>query len=101
MEPVDILKKEKEQLRRLDALRSKVYTFLSRLEVQFAPSEEPVPWEFARRGQLECQGGMWVEADCNLPSGESLVRQILWGKQSFRREFGQEMDICWLPDVFG
>lgn len=57
--------------------------------------------EFARQGQLECQGGMWVEADCNLPSGEALVRQLLWGKDFFRREFGQEMDVCWLPDVFG
>ena len=74
-------------------------------QFQFVKESHPALYrqlqEFARRGQLECQGGMWVEADCNLPSGESLVRQILWGKQFFRREFGQEMDICWLPDVFG
>ena len=57
--------------------------------------------EFAKQGQLECQGAMWVEADCNLPSGESLIRQILYGKRFFREEFGQEMQICWLPDVFG
>jgi alpha-mannosidase len=44
---------------------------------------------------------MWVEADTNLPSGESLLRQILYGKAFFSREFGVEMRICWLPDVFG
>jgi alpha-mannosidase len=44
---------------------------------------------------------MWVEADCNLPSGESLVRQIVYGKRFFREEFGIENRILWLPDVFG
>lgn len=57
--------------------------------------------EFAAVGQLECQGAMWVEADNNVPSGEALIRQILYGKRFFREEFGQEMNICWLPDVFG
>lgn len=57
--------------------------------------------KFAKRGQLECQGAMWVEADNNLPSGEALIRQIVYGKRFFREEFGQEMNICWLPDVFG
>lgn len=57
--------------------------------------------EFARKGQLECQGAMWVEPDMNVPSGESIIRQILYGKRFFREEFGQEMNVCWLPDVFG
>lgn len=57
--------------------------------------------EYAKKGQLECQGAMWVEADMNVPSGEALIRQILYGKKFFREEFGQEMNICWLPDVFG
>ncbi|MDR3707550.1 MAG: glycoside hydrolase family 38 C-terminal domain-containing protein [Capsulimonadaceae bacterium] len=52
-------------------------------------------------GRLECQGGMWVEPDANIPSGESLVRQILYGKRFFREEFGKEIDNLWLPDVFG
>lgn len=47
------------------------------------------------------EGAMWVEADCNLASGESLVRQFLYGKQFIREEFGQESQILWLPDVFG
>ncbi|HXD81483.1 MAG TPA: glycoside hydrolase family 38 C-terminal domain-containing protein, partial [Candidatus Acidoferrum sp.] len=52
-------------------------------------------------GRWEPVGAMWVEADCNLPSGESLVRQLLHGKRFFMREFGYETRILWLPDVFG
>jgi alpha-mannosidase len=52
-------------------------------------------------GQWEPVGAMWVEADCNLPSGESLVRQLLQGKRFFMDEFGYETKILWLPDVFG
>ena len=52
-------------------------------------------------GRWEPEGGMWVEADCNVTSGESLVRQFLHGKQFFRNEFGKENKILWLPDVFG
>ncbi len=52
-------------------------------------------------GQMEAQGAMWVESDTNLVSGEALVRQLWYGKQFFKREFGKDMQICWLPDVFG
>ena len=57
--------------------------------------------ERVREGRWEPEGGMWVEADCNLTSGESLVRQFLHGKRFFRDEFGVENRILWLPDVFG
>ena len=49
----------------------------------------------------EPEGGMWVEADCNLTSGESLVRQFMHGKRFFKEEFGVDNRILWLPDVFG
>jgi alpha-mannosidase len=52
-------------------------------------------------GRLEAQGAMWVEADTNLTGGESLVRQLLLGKQFFRQEFGVDPHYLWLPDVFG
>lgn len=52
-------------------------------------------------GRWEASGAMWVEADCNIPSGESLVRQILYGKGFFKKEFGVENTFLWLPDVFG
>ncbi len=54
-----------------------------------------------REGRWEVEGAMWLEADCNLPSGESLVRQILYGKQFIKEEFGVDSKILWLPDVFG
>jgi len=52
-------------------------------------------------GRWEADGAMWLEADCNIPSGESLVRQILFGKRFFKEEFGVESRSLWLPDVFG
>ena len=52
-------------------------------------------------GRWEPEGGMWVEADCNLTSGESLVRQFIYGKRFFKEEFGVDNRILWLPDVFG
>ncbi len=55
----------------------------------------------AREGRWEPAGGMWVECDCNLPSGESLVRQILYGTRFFEQEFGNKSTYLWLPDVFG
>lgn len=57
--------------------------------------------ESEKKGIWETEGAMWVEADCNLTSGESLVRQILKGKQYFQKYFGKDSRICWLPDVFG
>ncbi|MBE6381182.1 MAG: alpha-mannosidase [Lentisphaerae bacterium] len=56
---------------------------------------------YVQSGRWEVQGGMYVEADCNLTSGESLVRQFLHGKNFFRDEFGVEVKNLWLPDVFG
>jgi len=52
-------------------------------------------------GRWEAEGGMWVEPDVNIPSGESLVRQLLYGKAFFEREFGVSNRVLWLPDVFG
>jgi len=54
-----------------------------------------------KAGQWELQGGMWVEADCNIISGESMIRQILHGKNFFMEEFGEDVRNLWLPDVFG
>ena len=38
-----------------------------------------------KEGRWEVMGGMWVEPDLNMPDGESLVRQIFYGKRYFRR----------------
>jgi alpha-mannosidase len=52
-------------------------------------------------GQWEPIGGMWVESDGNLPCGESLVRQLLYGQRYFERTFGATHRVGWLPDTFG
>ncbi|MNO17882.1 Mannosylglycerate hydrolase [compost metagenome] len=57
--------------------------------------------ERVAEGRWEAGGAMWLEADCNLTSGESLVRQILYGTRFFHQEFGVECKYLWLPDVFG
>ncbi|MGH4052531.1 MAG: alpha-mannosidase [Clostridium sp.] len=57
--------------------------------------------KMVKEGRWEVEGAMWLEADCNLTSGESLIRQIMFGKRFFKEEFGVDSKILWLPDVFG
>ncbi len=57
--------------------------------------------ERVAEGRFEPVGAMWLEADCNLPSGESLVRQIMHGTRFMREEFGITPRLIWLPDAFG
>ncbi len=57
--------------------------------------------QYVKDGRWEVGGGMWVEADCNIPSGESLARQFLYGTRFFKQEFGVKSTYLWLPDVFG
>ncbi len=83
------------------------YKFMSSQPQLYAFLKERYPelYEKAKEriqeGRWEPEGGMWVEADCNLTSGESLVRQFMHGKRFFREEFGVDNRILWLPDVFG
>jgi alpha-mannosidase len=52
-------------------------------------------------GQFVPVGGMWVEADTNMPGGEAMARQFVHGKRFFLDEFGIETEEVWLPDSFG
>ena len=54
-----------------------------------------------KEGRWEPIGATWVEQDSNISSGESLVRQLLYGNRFFRKEFGIHSRVCWLPDAFG
>ena len=53
------------------------------------------------QGRFEVDGAMWLECDCNIPSGESFTRQILYGKKFMKEEFGVNSTYLWMPDVFG
>lgn len=83
------------------------YTFFSSQPILYKMIKQDAPELYARikarvaERRWEPEGSMWVEADCNLISGESMVRQIMYGKRFFRSEFGVENRILWLPDVFG
>ena len=83
------------------------YKFITSQPQQFKYIKELEPAlyeqikEMVRSGNWEMEGAMWVEPDCNLPSGESLCRQVLFGKRFMKQEFGVESRILWLPDVFG
>lgn len=72
---------------------------------QYVKEEEPELYEKIKErikeGRWEADGAMWLEADCNLSSGESLVRQIIHGKKFMKEEFGVDNRTLWLPDVFG
>jgi len=57
--------------------------------------------KYVEEGRWEIVGGTWVESDANIPSGESLARQFLYGKRYFRKKFGVDVKIGWMPDTFG
>ena len=83
------------------------YKFMSSQPQLYAFLKERYPELYAKAKERieekrwEPEGGMWLEADCNLTSGESLVRQFIHGKRFFKEEFGVDNRILWLPDVFG
>ncbi|KWV60932.1 hypothetical protein AS156_26305 [Bradyrhizobium macuxiense] len=74
---------------------------------QYAVIEQHDPDLFARirvkaaAGQWIPVGGSWIEPDCNLPWGESMCRQFLYGQRYFEKTFGKRSTVFWNPDVFG
>jgi alpha-mannosidase len=83
------------------------FTFTMASAQTYAWMEEKYPELFqeiqqrVKEGRWEIVGGMWVEPDLNLPTGESLTRQLLVGKRYFLQKFGVDVKIGWNPDSFG
>ncbi len=83
------------------------YIFMSSQPQLYEYVKEQDPELYAKikeriaEGRWEVEGAMWLESDTNLVSGESLIRQILYGKKFMKEEFGADNKILWLPDVFG
>jgi alpha-mannosidase len=83
------------------------YRFVCSQAAQYSWMEQHYPTLFQRiadkvaAGQFVPVGGMWVEADMNLPSGESLIRQLVHGQRYFESRFGIRCREVWIPDVFG
>jgi alpha-mannosidase len=83
------------------------YTFNQSTAQLYRFVQEDAPELFERikaciaEGRWDVVGGMWVEPDGNLISGESWSRQLLYGQRYFLKEFGKAAQVCWLPDTFG
>lgn len=82
-----------------------VFMYNQSVLFNFLKTDYPEIWERLKKkvksGQFEIEGAMWVEPDVNIVSGESLVRQILRGRQFHIDEFGVTPKCVWLPDTFG
>ena len=93
------------QLNNIDRYPEYIYGASQPWQFEYLRDHLPALWERIKAqvalGRIEPQGGMYVEADTNLSGGEALIRQLYYGKTFFRKEFGKETEICWLPDVFG
>jgi alpha-mannosidase len=93
------------QLAMMDEYRD--MTFIQSQPYLYTSVKENCPQLYERirkavkTGRWIPEGGMWVEADSNIPGGESLIRQFLYGKRFFQEEFGVDNHLLWLPDVFG
>ena len=75
--------------RLLDMLRVQHPELWQRVQVAYA------------RGQIDPEGAFYIECDTNIPSGESLIRQLIRGKKWFRERFGVDSQVAWQPDTFG
>ncbi|KQY80677.1 alpha-mannosidase [Paenibacillus sp. Root52] len=82
-----------------------VYSQSQPLLYAFLKEHDPELYERVKQriaeDRWELVGGMWVEPDLNIPSGESLIRQMLYGQRFYMEEFGKTSNIEWLPDTFG
>ncbi len=92
-------------LRLMDAYPSYQFVCSQAQQLAWMKAEQPDLYAHiqarAREGRFIPVGGAWVEPDCNIPSGESLIRQFLYGQRFYQQEFGQMHQIFWLPDTFG
>lgn len=68
-------------------------------------AQHPEIWQRVKaayeRGQIDVDGAFYIECDTNIPSGESLIRQLIRGKRWFREHFGVDSQVAWQPDTFG
>lgn len=92
-------------MRLMDEYPDLKYSCSQALQFQWMRDLYPGVWkqiqQRVKEGRFVPVGGSWIEPDCNVPSGESLARQFLFGQRFFRKEFGITCEEFWQPDVFG
>ena len=68
-------------------------------------TQHPEIWQRVKaayeRGQIDPEGAFYIECDTNIPSGESLIRQLIRGKRWYKEHFGVDSQVAWQPDTFG
>jgi alpha-mannosidase len=85
----------------------KEFTYTQSAAAYYVWMQEQYPDLFKRildrikEGRWEAVGGMWVEPDCHLPSGESWMHHLLYGQRYFQKNLGARATIGWIPDSFG
>lgn len=92
-------------LRLMDVYKDCLFVQSQAQLYEWVKERHPPLWEEicarVKEGRFVPVGATWVEMDCNIPSGESLVRQFLLGQGFFEKEFGKRCREFWLPDTFG
>ncbi|CAN8064332.1 unnamed protein product [Agarophyton chilense] len=93
------------QLRLLDQYPESIFVQSQAQLYEWVKEKYPSLWtqmcEKVKEGKFVPVGATWVEMDCNIPNGESLVRQFLLGQEFFKENFGFHCKEFWLPDTFG
>ncbi|OZJ02857.1 hypothetical protein BZG36_03218 [Bifiguratus adelaidae] len=93
------------QINLMDKYSDYKFTCSQAQQYEWIKRKYPKLWtrilEKAAIGQFCPIGGTWIEMDTNIPSGESLCRQMLLGQRFFEKEFGARSEVLWLPDSFG
>jgi len=92
-------------LDRMKETRGCIFTASSAALYQWIQESDPAMFREIRKrvtqGRWEIVGGWWVEPDCNIPSGESLVRHGLYGQRYFMKNLGRRCSVGFCPDSFG
>ena len=82
-----------------------VFTFSSAVSYEWIEAERPEMFAEIRQrigeGRWSVVGGWYVQPDCNIPSGESFVRQALYGKRYFQEKLGVDVKVGYNVDSFG
>lgn len=106
LETVEVAKNTFESvLNMMDSLPNFTYTQSQSVYYEWMKERYPDLFERIKKriaeGRWEVTGGMYVEPDCNLPSGESWMRHLLYAKKFFKAETGIDVKLGWNPDSFG
>ena len=93
------------QLRHLEEYPDYVYVQSQPAEYELCRQHYPGLFEKIKKaiadGRWIADGAMYVEPDTNISSGESLIRQLIYGKEYYREVLGTDSHVLWLPDTFG